>query len=396
MAVVALVIAVAGCSSSDPEPSNSTDPSTAPPTSLADTAAPTTSSPPSSAAPATTTGIVGVKLDQPGPMAVGVTTISLGDRDAEVWYPVEPGDTEGLENDSYSTLEILPEDLQELLADIDTPVETDAYRDAPSAAEGPYPLMIYSHGAAGYRKVATFNNTHLASWGFVVASIDHLERGLLASNGLLDLPERDGGDVEDVMTTIDMLVSADDPLLGGLVDGEQVAIMGHSAGGFTAVRAAQADDRIDTFISWASAGDPESADLPTIPTQFVAADGDIAIAPSETQAFYDALEGPRQMVVLDNAGHNSFTDACEPIYEIGGLSQVAEALGLPQNLVALGEDGCVPDAGFTEPTEFFALLNHLTLSHVAAVFELDIDADPLDPAVTELYPGLIESFDTAP
>ncbi|MFT5203482.1 MAG: hypothetical protein ACI9C1_002882 [Candidatus Aldehydirespiratoraceae bacterium] len=36
------------------------------------------------------------------------TTISLSDRDVEVWYPAEPADVEGLERETYSSLEILP------------------------------------------------------------------------------------------------------------------------------------------------------------------------------------------------------------------------------------------------------------------------------------------------
>jgi len=382
---VALALIAASCSDDSAESSPTTTTTT------------TTEAPATTAAPETTTTteapVEAVRYDERGPYAVGVTTISLSDRDVEVWYPAEPADVEGLEREGYSSLEILPESIQALLADIDTPIVTDAYRDVPSAEGGPWPLMIYSHGAGGYRKVSTFNNTHLASWGFVVASIDHLERGLLARNGLLDLPDRPGGSATDVTLTIDMLVAADDAVLGGLVDGEMVAIMGHSAGGGTVLGAAAIDDRIDTLIFWASSGDPESADLPTLPFQIVIADLDSAFSPDRVRDFYDALEGPRQLIVLDNAGHNSFTDACEPIWDLGGLSSIGEALGLPANLLELGENGCVPDAGFTHPAEFLKLLNHVTLAHLLDVFEMEDVGGALDSTLDTEFEGLVESND---
>jgi dienelactone hydrolase len=381
--VVALIAASCSDDSSD----------TSPPTTT------TTLAPPTSVAPETTTTteapVQTVRYDERGPHAVGVTTISLSDREVEVWYPAEPADVEGLERETYSSLEILPQAIQDLLSDIATPIVTDAYRDVPSAEGGPWPLTIYSHGAGGYRKVSTFNNTHLASWGFVVASVDHLERGLLARNGLLDLPDRPGGSAADVSLTIDMLVAADDAILGGLVDGEQVAIMGHSAGGGTVLGTAATDERIDTLIFWASSGDPDSADLPTLPFQIVIADLDIAFSADRVRDYYDALEGPRQLIVLDNAGHNSFTDACGPIWDLGGLASIGEALGLPANLLELGENGCVPDAGFTEPAEFLKLLNHLTLAHLLDVFEIEDVGDALTSTLDTEFAGLVESNDIA-
>jgi dienelactone hydrolase len=361
-----------------------------------DTSAPTTTT---TLAPETTTTteapVQTVRYDERGPYAVGVTTISLSDRDVEVWYPADPADVEGLERETYSSLEILPQAIQDLLSDIATPIVTDAYRDVPSAEGGPWPLTIYSHGAAGYRKVSTFNNTHLASWGFVVASVDHLERGLLARNGLLDLPDRPGGSATDVSLAIDMLIAADDAILGGLVDGEQVAIMGHSAGGGTVLGTAATDERIDTLIFWASSGDPDSADLPTLPFQIVIADLDIAFSADRVRDYYDVLEGPRQLIVLDNAGHNSFTDACGPIWDLGGLASIGEALGLPANLLELGENGCVPDAGFTEPAEFLKLLNHLTLAHLLDVFKIEDVGDALTSTLDTEFAGLVESNDIA-
>ncbi|MFT5203481.1 MAG: hypothetical protein ACI9C1_002881 [Candidatus Aldehydirespiratoraceae bacterium] len=212
----------------------------------------------------------------------------------------------------------------------------------PSTEGGPWPLTIYSYGAGGYRKVSTFNNTHLTSWGFVVASVDHLERGLLARNGLLDLPDRPGGSAAQVSLTIDMLVTADDAILGGLVDGELVA--------FSA-------DRV--------------------------------------RDYYDVFEGPRQLIVLGHAGHTSFTAARGPIWDLGRLSTVGETLCLPANLLEIGENGCVPNAGFTEPAELLKLLNHLTLAHLLDVFEIEDVGEALTSTLDTKFAGLVESNDFA-
>jgi hypothetical protein len=47
-----------------------------------------------------------------------------------------------------------------------------ADRDLPPATDGgPFPLVLFSHGSVGYRLQSTFLTTHLASGGFVVASV---------------------------------------------------------------------------------------------------------------------------------------------------------------------------------------------------------------------------------
>jgi predicted dienelactone hydrolase len=52
-------------------------------------------------------------------------------------------------------------------------VRTHAYLEAPIVPDGPYPLLIFSHGLAGIRAQNTSLMQHLASHGYVVAAIDH-------------------------------------------------------------------------------------------------------------------------------------------------------------------------------------------------------------------------------
>ncbi len=375
---------------------STTDSSTTGSASTASSSTDPSSTNPSSTDPSSTGGPVTL-FDEPGPFAVGVTSISLGDRTSEVWYPVDPGKVAGLDKDRYTSLEPLPENIRELLADIDTEIVTDAYRNVPAASDqGPFPVVLYSHGAGGYRKVSAFHTVHLASWGFVVASTDHLERGILAANGFLDLPDDPEADERDLSNTLDALIDQSDNGDGALwnsVDSNQTAVMGHSAGGFAAANVVTLDPRFDTFMSWASGGSVDAELLPRVPSLFVVADGDIAIDPVDSEAFYDLLTNRKRFVVLDNAGHNSFTDACGPIFDRGGLSDVAEALGLPERLLALAEDGCLPDAGFTDPREFQRVLNHLSVAHLFDVFGIQDATAALAPEIVDSFPGLIERYD---
>jgi hypothetical protein len=122
----------------------------------------------------------------------------------------------------------------------------------------------------------------------------------------------------------------------------------------------------------------------------VIADTDPAFSPEDVRPFYDAWPGPRQLIILENAGHNSFTDACEPIWDLGGLQAAAEALGLPEELLVLAENGCVPDAGYTHPAEVLSLLDHVTLAHLLDVFEIEDVGGALDSTLDTEFAGLVE------
>ena len=88
-----------------------------------------------------------------------------------------------------------------------------------------------------------------------------------------------------------------------------------------------------------------------------------------------------------------FVDPCLPIREEGGLSSFVEGLGLdPADvpLVALGEDGCLPED--TSPEVEWPLIDHLTVAQLAEVFgeEPAVGTASLDPEyLDEAFPGLL-------
>ena len=113
-----------------------------------------------------------------------------------------------------------------------------AQRDAaPLLSEGPFPLVILSHGYPGNRFLMSHFGENLASKGYVVASIDHTDSTYAdqAAFGSTLLNRS-----LDQLFVIDALarLSADDTSdMTGLVDADRSAIIGYSMGGFGALNA---------------------------------------------------------------------------------------------------------------------------------------------------------------
>lgn len=105
-----------------------------------------------------------------------MTTLSLSDHKIEVYYPAAPGAANGRTNEAYLQTEPLPPMLKGLTSKIpegvDLTVTVPAFRDAPAASGHSYPLVIFSHGAGGWRSGHGKLLSGIASWGFMVASID--------------------------------------------------------------------------------------------------------------------------------------------------------------------------------------------------------------------------------
>ena len=208
--------------------------------------------------------------------------------------------------------------------------EMAADRDLPPATDGgPFPLVLFSHGFAGYRLQSTFLTTHLASWGFVVASVEHPYRNLTAVFGDLSAFAGSIGtdrspDVEQLLGAIDIVkAESNDPnsaIHGLAVDTSHVGAVGHSLGGF-AVFAAARDPRIESYVALAFPVGGSFVD-PTTPTtiggpappakpSLLIAGTDDAIAPlPRVEAAYASLPSPKRLTVIGGMTHLGFTDIC--------------------------------------------------------------------------------------
>ncbi len=276
----ALALAAGACSSDDAGSGDSTTVATTIATS--EPTAPTTeaspdTTPPTTDAPAeTTTAPDSFEVLPPGPYDVGVQTITIGAATerplvVDVWFPLD--DAAGAPLHEYTLIPGLT-DISDVAIDAD-----------PSAisADGPFPLVVYSHGSGGLRYIASNYTETIASNGYIVVSADH------AGNTALDdlLCTRTTGPVtainrvNDIRTMIDALLDPQDPAASGLVtsiDAESIAVTGHSVGGFTTfaavtgyendLGAVAADARVDAIIPLAPAigGDRPPIDQSTTTT----------------------------------------------------------------------------------------------------------------------------------
>jgi hypothetical protein len=289
---------------------------------------------------------------QPGPYAAGVTTLTVDDRTVEVWYPAEPADAEGVAPDTYYIRDFVASWVEQLLQstapDVDPPFVTDGFRGIPASDDGPFPLVVFSHGFASFNLQSSFLTTHLASWGFVVIAPQYLSRALKAVLGEPPpIRKTDARVADEAIEAVKAASATPGGLLEATVDATSVYPVGHSAGGGTSIALLQRPDVPSAIALAAGISELDLAlgDGPDLPEDEAVTwiggrrDGIAEIANVRTGFRY--TPGPRRLVELDRSGHNNaFTDICE--IGDGGIAAVARATGLPipDALLALGDNGC--------------------------------------------------------
>jgi predicted dienelactone hydrolase len=304
---------------------------------------------------------------QRGPYRVGWQAFEVPDSErplpVSVWYPAE-----GAKED-------------EVIQYVDGLILLDGKAieaGVPDRSAGPYPVVIFSHGSGGTRFQSIFMTEHLASYGFVVVSLDHPGNTILdrlndpevfAQNTVVNFALRP----LDVLRTIDFLAGLNsEGDLAGLMQLDNIGVSGHSFGGYTAlaVAGAQLDlsgsdefcadnpdagfcrlgdstallaelrgieapaddlfpptrsDQIQAMILYAPASglslSPESISSITIPSLVIVGSGD-EVTPAESNAnpTYEQL-GSSQKILMTfaNGGHYLFLQSCPPLAISFGL-----------------------------------------------------------------------------
>ncbi|MCA9573696.1 MAG: hypothetical protein KC656_37950, partial [Myxococcales bacterium] len=168
-------------------------------------------------APAETATETAARHAAAGPHAVGYTVLSHARGDApalavKAWYPT----TAAAADVAYDAVVKLPG----FGADPVPFLGHAALDGAPAVEGGPYPLVVLSHGFGmnpeWYHPLAE----HLASHGLVVLGPEHSEH-----DWATDVVAASGARPREVSQTIDL---AEAGALGGAIDADRVAVIGHS------------------------------------------------------------------------------------------------------------------------------------------------------------------------
>lgn len=381
------------------------------------------SAPPASAQMGSDRGRLDQRIDVVTPLApelaafgshsVGVRTITVTDRNRpdivrtrpgeatarrdrsltlEVWYPAQPsrapvlGTYRAIMRDPTVTVTLIGR----------------AQRDAmPLAGDGPFPLLIISHGYPGNRFLLSHLGENLASKGYVVVSIDHTESTYDDAQAFGSTLYHRPYDQLFVLNEIARLgATQSGSFLAGHVDAGRTGIIGYSMGGYGAVnvigggfRAAAAtmpgappnrlllersadnaayrdgggDARIKAVVAIGPWGMPaglwDSAGLAGIrtPTLFVAGSADeVSGYENGTRAiFRGAVNADRYLLTFLGAGHNAGAPMPAP----------AESYGWSDSLKSY------PFTHYADPVWDTRRMNNILAHFVTAHFDVQLKGD---------------------
>jgi len=246
----------------------------------------------------------------PGPWPVGARTVTLGGLTVEVWYPAELGSEAGQDKIRYDIRTGLPDAEQGKVSDADNPwQDCECWRDLPlDDTHGPYPAVIFIHGTAGFRSQSLEHMVHWASRGFVVLAADHpglwLKDLLGSLCGVPMVPQQLADDIGQLVAAI-QAPAGELAFLADHVDGDRIAMAGHSAGG-SAIAGAGTSARV--LIPMAAGGVEPGAALES--TLVLGALSDQVVAYSGQQSGYGDSPAPKRLVGIAEAGHLAFSSLC--------------------------------------------------------------------------------------
>ena len=194
--------------------------------------------------------------------------------------------------------------------------------DAP-IAQGSFPLVIVSHGGGGSHVGYRTITQHLARSGYIVAALKHPGDNF-EDQSLSDTLENLENRPRHVGLTIDAVAA--DSEFAGVVQSDNVAVIGHSMGGYTALAlaggipwaregqqvAVTPDPRVRALVLFAPAGAFYQAEgalnSVSVPILMYAAEHDTITPRWQHELILNSVADPGKVDfrVVENAGHLSF------------------------------------------------------------------------------------------
>lgn len=275
----------------------------------------------------------GLRFDAPefaihGPYWVGYQSVVIGEETdhpltAGLWYPALniDGDAEAVTYDSVLKMELGP---------LDAPlvVYGHALRDAEvNANDAPYPLVIFSPGFGADASMYTTLIEHYTSHGFVVLAPEHMEQFDPEYSDLwktsIDRPR----DITQVLDYAEQ-ITAPDGDMADVIDMQNVAVVGHSYGGYTALAMAGAQYDLDAFNARCAQLAPDDPDqflcMPLVPKEADMAER--AGFDPMPEGLWPSFGDPRVTAIVPIAGDSYLFDQAGlskitvPMMAIGGTA----------------------------------------------------------------------------
>jgi dienelactone hydrolase len=199
----------------------------------------------------------------------------------------------------------------------------------------PCALIAFSHGNSGLRQQSTFLTTHLASWGFVVIAPDHVGNTF---SEMMALPDEEARRAthrriraqrpHDMQAVIRALLD-DGHLSNELppLDSNRLGLLGHSFGGWTALKVPALESRVAAVCGLAPASEPfvgrkafEPGELPlpekTISLVLAARNDVLVDLDTSIRPLSDRLGPHSSLEIIDRADHFHFCDGIEMLHKL--------------------------------------------------------------------------------
>ncbi|MEV7331312.1 chlorophyllase [Micromonospora sp. NPDC093244] len=175
-----------------------------------------------------------------------------------------------------------------------------------AAAEGRFPVVMFSHGLGGRPDDYATLLTRWAAAGFVVAAPTFPKTSGGGDNNILDVLNQPA-DVSYALTQVLALDGKAGDALRGRLDAERVAAAGHSAGGVTTIGlfTAGRDERLDAGVVFAGTalGVGTAFAGAAAPQLFVHGELDEVVEYAAGKAAYDKVPWPKAMLSLPKGDH---------------------------------------------------------------------------------------------